>query len=101
MTDRLEAQRLRLIAIHEAQQAAKVREALGEVEQTEMTIADVAERVKKIAAIGNADPEAAHSMEDDLYKDVLREIASGNGQSQELAYEALEAAKIEFPRWCA
>jgi len=28
MTDRLEAQRLRLIAIHEAQQAAKVREAL-------------------------------------------------------------------------
>lgn len=76
-----------------------------------MTVAEVRERVAAIAA--SDDPEAAHSMEDALYIDVLRHVAKGFEQDRgptwimgydndrEIAVEALKAAEIVFHRWCA
>ncbi len=49
------------------------------------------------------DPEAAHSMEDDLHLSILRTIAEGvcMEHAQELARIALRLAEDDFPRWCA
>lgn len=65
-----------------------------------MTKQEVIERVKQIEAIRH-DDEVAHSMEDDLYRDVLRAIAGGEIDGHELAAEALKVEKIKFARWCA
>jgi hypothetical protein len=67
-----------------------------------MTLEDVQARVAEIRSIGAGDPEAAHSKEDDLYRDVLQFIAYGpQGLHKELAYAALETQEEDFPRWCA
>ena len=50
------------------------------------------------------DPEAAHSMEDDLREWVLEFLAHWSGDplvGQELAQIALSTREIDFPRWCA
>lgn len=48
------------------------------------------------------DPEAAHSVEDDLYERVLRHIAEeGAGNPAAIAKEALRTKDFNFPRWCA
>jgi len=47
------------------------------------------------------DPEAAHSLEVDLYTDVLHAIAIGANNAKNLALEALKAKDIDFPRWFA
>lgn len=67
-----------------------------------MTIQDVLDRVKKVQGFRH-DPEAAHSTEDDLWRDVLREIAKGRtGKWCEAAADAaLKTDAIEFERWCA
>ncbi len=72
-----------------------------------LTPAKVAERVRLIAA-ADGDPELAHSREDDLYWDVLSEIAryshvdSGVGRfCAQLAAEALKTKDVDFPRWYA
>lgn len=63
-----------------------------------MTIDDVQKRVEGIRY--EADDDAtAHSMEDDLYIDVLEAIASGADSPEKLAAEALKAQEIEFYRW--
>jgi hypothetical protein len=59
------------------------------------------ERVAAMANIG--DDEAAHSLEDDLHRAVLRHIADrptsrANGQ---LARLALRTQHLNFARWCA
>jgi hypothetical protein len=67
-----------------------------------MTVEDVKARVEEIKVIGNGDPEVAHSKEDVLYKQVLWEISKINkGLAGDLAYEALKADELDFPRWCA
>jgi hypothetical protein len=67
-----------------------------------MTIAEVRFRVQtKIKVTAGRDDEAAHSMEDDLFKDVLMAIAKGSKKAQALAREALKSVKIEFPRHCS
>lgn len=47
------------------------------------------------------DDEAAHSLEDDLWGEVLREIAAGADNAAELAAAALKSNDIDFARWCA
>ncbi len=58
-------------------------------------------RIAEIAKIAPFDDEAAHSMEDDLFQDVLRAIAGGNANPAELANLALTSCNIHFNRWCA
>ena len=67
-----------------------------------MTVDDVRAKVAEIDAIKN-DDERAHSMEDDLYADVLNDIAEGmSGRcAAALAAEALKTVRIDFARWCA
>jgi hypothetical protein len=66
-----------------------------------VTRAEVEGRVAEIAAVGPADPEVGHSMEDALFIDVLRAIAQGAENGRELAAAALVAADLDFPRWAA
>jgi hypothetical protein len=69
-----------------------------------MTHAEVLERLADIrrVAVEEEDPEAAHGMEDRLMKDVLRAIASGEGDRPEvLATAALSVDTLDFPRWYA
>lgn len=50
------------------------------------------------------DPEAAHSLEDDLYKWVLQAIAEGaveHEEAQEMAEAALQTKAFDFPRYTA
>ena len=64
-----------------------------------MTVLEVRARVEEIRALAN-DGERAHSLEDQLHRDVLRAIASGIGGDM-LAAEALKTLEIEFSRWCS
>jgi hypothetical protein len=63
-------------------------------------INEIRTRVARIEAIRH-DDEVAHSMEDDLYADVLRAIANGAENAAELAREALRTGDIDFARWTA
>ena len=66
-----------------------------------MTIDEVREAVDHIAGITH-DAEAAHSLEDRLYSALLSSIADGTcDDPQACASEALRAAAVDFPRWCA
>jgi len=64
-----------------------------------MTPMEVELRVIEISGFGY-DPEAAHSMEDKLYIDVLREIAEGASDPAKLAVAALATQDLKFDRWC-
>lgn len=70
--------------------------------KTELTLAVVIDRVKKIEQMAG-DPEAAHCEEDSLYMDVLSHIAKNatDNDIRWMAANALEASEIKFPRWCA
>lgn len=63
-----------------------------------MKIEEVKEKVKELKVLAG-NPEVAHQKEDELYIAVLRSIASGSRSVRTLAKEALEARKIDFPRW--
>lgn len=65
-----------------------------------MMPADVVARVEEIRA-NRCFTEDAHGMEDQLYEDVLREIADGNPHAAELAREAIKTQEIRFARWYA
>lgn len=66
-----------------------------------MTPAEVKQRVQDIREIAG-DPEGAHSMEDDLYFDVLASIAAGLCTDPvACADEATKTKDIDFARWCA
>ena len=65
-----------------------------------MTVEEVRRIVAQIADL-DCDAESAHGAEDDLHEAVLQAIADGADNAAELAREALETRKIEFPRWCA
>ena len=59
---------------------------------------------RRVGLIDNcsADDEAAHSEEDELYRDVLKAIADGTAeQPAKCAAAALETRDITFARWCA
>ena len=65
-----------------------------------MTIEEVRQAVIEIEAYGG-DSERAHSAEDDLHQRVLRAVANGDSNSQELAVEALKTLDLQSERWCA
>ena len=65
-----------------------------------MNLEDVKKAVLDIDA-RKGDDESAHSAEDDLHQNVLREVAICNPESIEMAKEALKTLDIKFSRWCA
>jgi len=65
-----------------------------------MTLDRVRERVEEIRKMGD-DHEGAHIAEDDLWGDVLADIANGHPESSELAKIALTTLMLDFTRWYA
>jgi hypothetical protein len=66
-----------------------------------MTPEDVKKRVEAIRQ-SRDDDEGAHSMEDQLYVDVLIAIRDGTiVDATRCCEEALKTLDIEFARWCA
>ncbi len=65
-----------------------------------MTIKDVRARIQKIKDKKH-DYEVAHILEDELRRDVLREIAKGTRKSRALAGEVLKSRHTKFVRDCA
>lgn len=63
-----------------------------------MTVAGIHLTIQSIRDLAD-DDEVAHGMEYDLWESVLRAIAAGAGNPQELAAAALETKGIEFQRW--
>ena len=61
----------------------------------------ISEKIKVIESIGDSDPEASHSLGDNLYKEVLEAIANGAENPSELAKEVLKVSEINFARWYA
>jgi len=73
-----------------------------------MTAQDVRERVTAIRAAAGVltpsdyDNEAAHALEDDLYRDLIRAIEDGScTYPRECAAIALETQALDFTRHCA
>lgn len=56
---------------------------------------------ERLAALGDLDPERAHSIADELAVCALRLIAEGHPRAVELARDTLTVLDVEFPRWCA
>lgn len=65
-----------------------------------LTVSEVARRVAEIDGM-KGDAEAAHSSEDGLWREVLRNIADGCPYPRSLAMTALQTTDLDFPRWCA
>jgi plasmid stability protein len=65
-----------------------------------MTIAQINKRLQKIKNVAS-DDEHAHSLEDELWHDVLKAIADGCAYPQAMAAAALKSRDIKFSRWCA
>ena len=63
-----------------------------------MTVQEIHGRVESIRAHAD-DNERAHADEDDLWRDVLRAIAAGHPEPQQLAEAAVKSTEIEFTRW--
>jgi hypothetical protein len=63
-------------------------------------IDEIEGRIEEIRAVAR-DYERAHSMEDDLFRDVLAAIADGQQSARKLAIEVLKSREIEFPRYSA
>lgn len=53
----------------------------------------------QFAALGKADPERAHSMEDAMLRRALETIRDGHPDASGLAWDVLIVADAEFPRW--
>jgi len=53
------------------------------------------------AAYDRRDAEAAHSLEDDLYREALLMCERGEPVAREMARIALETQGWNFSRWCA
>lgn len=73
--------------------------------QPTITVTDIRQRVEEIRRHVR-DPEKAHSLEDDLWEDVLLAIATmpystDSSQAIDLAEACLETLRIDFPRWSA
>lgn len=72
-----------------------------------MNVEDVRRKVDEIDA-ESGDPEMAHGLEDDLYVDVLRDIAEAEQWDAEdvvrwkaMARLALTVKEMDFSRWYA
>lgn len=65
-----------------------------------MTIEQVLDRIKELEGRLD-DDEKAHAYEDKFHHDVLKAIAAGAENAQELAGLALKTLELKFERWCA
>lgn len=66
-----------------------------------MTPDDVKQKVETIRASSD-DAESAHSMEDELYENILTAIRDGTiVDAVKCCEEALKTKELKFPRWCA
>lgn len=65
-----------------------------------MTLAEINARVADVEAC-SGDDERAHALEDDLWRAVLSEIASGRGDVARKARAALKTLDVKFSRRCA
>lgn len=67
-----------------------------------MNVAEINERVQAVMDASHNDDGVAHSMEDDLHRDVLRAIARGQCEDPRgCAEQALLTAHLKFTRGCA
>jgi hypothetical protein len=66
-----------------------------------MRLLHVEQALLRIGMAAKTDPEAAHGLEDKLYRDVLEEVAKGESYGAELARAALRSRELMFPRRCA
>lgn len=67
-----------------------------------MTVEEIEERIEIVLRmIKMGDNETAHCMEDELYFDVLKDIADGARDGAELAKAVLKAKEIDYIRWFA
>ena len=65
-----------------------------------MHVNEIANRVAHITRNVD-DPEVAHAQEDQLFAEVLKAIAAGAPNAQEMAQAAIKSLDLKFPRWCA
>ena len=65
-----------------------------------MTPEEARKRVQDIRD-ASGDDEVAHGMEDGLYVDFVRFIASQEGPHAATAREILKTLDLDFARWCA
>jgi hypothetical protein len=65
-----------------------------------MNALEALQRVERIRA-SRDDDEAAHSMEDDLYRDFITAVASSDHPLAGVAGIVLTTRDIEFSRWYA
>jgi len=68
-----------------------------------MHVSDVRDRLARIEH-ESGDPESAHGAQDDLFREVLAAIASGDidlPTCRAIANEALKVDEIKFSRWYA
>lgn len=68
---------------------------------TTMTVDEAAERYLIIVKAAR-DPATAHELEDQLMRDVLKIIATGDlspPEAAKLASIALKSSELDFPRW--
>jgi hypothetical protein len=70
-----------------------------------LTVKQIRRRIREIeAAATSGDFEAAHSMEDALFHDLLEFLAFGHyqpGDPRTFAFEALRSKTFQFKRPCA
>lgn len=62
---------------------------------------EIDRQIEVIAGIAQHDPEQAHSMADDLVREVLEVISGVHSQYTYLAVAVLKVYELDFPRWCA
>ena len=65
-----------------------------------MTTEEIMRTIQEISRLSE-DDEVAHSMEDELWENVLKAISEGAPNAAELAAYALKTKNISFSRWCA
>lgn len=66
-----------------------------------LTVEEIQNKVEQIRRVAG-DPEAAHGMQDELYRTVLAHIVRGEVEDPKTAARAaLMVEEIEFPRWRA
>jgi hypothetical protein len=65
-----------------------------------MNALEALQRVERIRA-SRGDDEAAHSMEDGLYREFITEVALSDHPLAGVAKIVLTTQDIEFSRWCA
>lgn len=66
-----------------------------------MNMQEVIDRVDSIRRTGEGDDEAAHSMEDKLYRDFIAHVTKRKGKLGQMAKVVLSTQDFDFCRWTA